>query len=281
MSPENGAVGVFSDQKLVWAAPAGVANPVYNVYLGTDQSAVANAVPQAGDFDGNGIVGIPDLSHLMSWWMQDPAGSVPYVNLDDDDTIVNLEDFSVFSSIWQQPVPFKGSQTTTTFDPGRLTPGTQYYWRVDVIDGSTTNPGDLWSFETTPHDIEHFTACGPAGIYSGWPANYGAWNWGDEILVYVPQDTYFENPEHNTGSDAGHHLARSLDGGETWTVTPWDDVTINYVSGSLTPINFTDPNFALKVWHNQEETFYYSYDRGQSWNGAIVLDTTQFWFQLD
>ena len=37
-------------------------------------------------------------------------------------------------------------QGPTTYIPGTLEPGKNYYWRVDEFDGSTTYRGDIWSF---------------------------------------------------------------------------------------------------------------------------------------
>ena len=37
-------------------------------------------------------------------------------------------------------------QGSTTYTPGTLEPGKNYYWRVDEFDGSTTHRGDIWSF---------------------------------------------------------------------------------------------------------------------------------------
>ena len=60
------------------------------------------------------------------------------------------------------------------------------------------------------------------GRYAAWPANHGIWSWGNEILVGF-EVGYFKK----RGSDAhpiSHErpaedlLARSLDGGETWTI---------------------------------------------------------------
>src|SRR5664280_1633795 len=60
------------------------------------------------------------------------------------------------------------------------------------------------------------------GRFGGWPANHGIWSWGNEIVVgfsaayfkHMPldrhqyEDTKLEEPR----------LARSLDGGNTWTI---------------------------------------------------------------
>ena len=44
---------------------------------------------------------------------------------------------------------FKGNQSGTTYNPGPLSPGTTYYWRVDQVNAQGTMTGDVWSF-TTP-----------------------------------------------------------------------------------------------------------------------------------
>ncbi len=35
----------------------------------------------------------------------------------------------------------------------------------------------------TPSSVQHVTVYGAAGRFAGWPANHGAWSWGNEILV--------------------------------------------------------------------------------------------------
>ena len=67
--------------------------------------------------------------------------------------------------------------------------------------------------------IQHRTVYRAPGKYAGWPANYGIWHWGDEIV------TGFTLGDHNNAG--GFHArdreqpfvtmqARSLDGGMTW-----------------------------------------------------------------
>lgn len=43
---------------------------------------------------------------------------------------------------------YKGRQWHTTYDPGSLTPGTTYYWRIDDVSGELIIPGPVWSFTT-------------------------------------------------------------------------------------------------------------------------------------
>ena len=40
------------------------------------------------------------------------------------------------------------SQGPTTYTPGPLEPGKNYYWRIDEFDGAATHTGDVWSFTT-------------------------------------------------------------------------------------------------------------------------------------
>jgi len=53
------------------------------------------------------------------------------------------------------PGDFQGNQSGTTFDPGPLTEGTTYYWRIDEVNAEGTVRGCTWSFTTVP---------GPSGI---------------------------------------------------------------------------------------------------------------------
>ena len=46
---------------------------------------------------------------------------------------------------------FQGKMMATSFDPGKLEPFTTYYWKVDEFAGFTTNPGPVWSFDTTKY----------------------------------------------------------------------------------------------------------------------------------
>ena len=137
-----------------------------------------------------------------------------------------------------------------------------------------------------------------SGRYAGWPANYGIWAWDNEIVVG------FTVGYHR--SDAGFHRrdrdkpfvgmqARSLDGGETWSVseTPCRlpakgtlsadehveerhrstaDVSFDTPQG----IDFTHPDFAMMCSRSglrggSYSWFYTSTDRCQSWNGPFRL----------
>lgn len=123
------------------------------------------------------------------------------------------------------------------------------------------------------HQPEHF---------AGWPANNGVWIWGNEILVgfglgYLdPQDE-----SHSIARDQEEKfvLARSIDGGETWSIE--DPENFAGDNGQPIPcpggIRFTHPDFALRVgWVGITTTknggvFFVSYDRGRTWEGPYEL----------
>ena len=69
--------------------------------------------------------------------------------------------------------------------------------------------------------MNQITIYNEPGRFAGWPANYGIWNWGDEIVVSFTVGAM--------DVDGGFHArdktqpfvtrqARSLDGGLTWEV---------------------------------------------------------------
>jgi hypothetical protein len=129
------------------------------------------------------------------------------------------------------------------------------------------------------------------GRYGGWPANHGIWSWGNEIVVGFEAGYFkYNDRRHSIDWDrpAQHVLARSLDGGETWTVEKPDSLKPPEgakVAGVLTEgggkqavdcpgdIDFTNPNFAMTVRmedvHVGPSRFYYSYDRGKTWSGPF------------
>ena len=120
----------------------------HNVYLGTNYSLVNQAVKLKSDLNSDNIVNLHDLFILTEKWLFDPAGSEPYVDLNNDGK-VDILDLAEFSGDWNKsgPVEFQGNYTCTVFDPPRavLDPGT-YYWRVDEINGWDSFKGNVWSF---------------------------------------------------------------------------------------------------------------------------------------
>jgi hypothetical protein len=131
------------------------------------------------------------------------------------------------------------------------------------------------------------------GRFGGWPANHGAWIWNDEIVVGFERGFFhFNDQRHSIDWDrpAEHVLARSLDGGLTWTLEHHPDLKPtdgSKVAGVLTEpggrapsdcpggIDFTRSGFALTARMESVDTgpsrFYYTYDRGHAWLGPYKV----------
>ncbi len=118
------------------------------------------------------------------------------------------------------------------------------------------------------------------GRFGGWPANSGAWNWGDEILVGFGKG-YFEDKKdnHSINKNKPIHsaLGRSLDGGETWTTEERDDLNGEGAMPCPGGINFAHPDFAMVV---NRVYFQVSYDRGHNWSAPYKLPDLGMGLQL-
>src|SRR5580700_4827480 len=69
--------------------------------------------------------------------------------------------------------------------------------------------------------VKHVTVYRETGRFAGWPANHGMWSWGDEILVGFSRGYYKDRgPYHHINKEKPEEflLARSRDGGATWSV---------------------------------------------------------------
>lgn len=146
-------------------------------------------------------------------------------------------------------------------------------------------------------DVTHVKVYARPGRFGGWPANHGIWSWGDEILVGFSAGYHKDlgAERHNIDHDRPeeHLLARSRDGGVTWTI---EDpaahgalIPVGKALHGVTPpglrerpwqdcpggIDFTHPDFALTVrmtdTHAGPSRFYYSNDRGHTWQGPFRL----------
>ncbi|MEN6384636.1 MAG: sialidase family protein [Phycisphaerales bacterium] len=132
-------------------------------------------------------------------------------------------------------------------------------------------------------DIKNVVVYEQEGKFCGWPANEGIWSWGDEILVGFEVADYVKlEKEHSIdrGSPKFTYLARSKDGGLNWKVEkPKEILQPSYMENNdandykllkklKTPMDFTNPNFAMKL---RKDVFYYSYSRGEKWEGPFGL----------
>ena len=90
----------------------------------------------------NGIVGVRLSSTLLTWNAGDLAAS--------HEVYFGMDPAAVANATKASP-EFKGSKTlgNESYDPGKLTWDTTYYWRVDELNtDGTTSKGSLWSFST-------------------------------------------------------------------------------------------------------------------------------------
>lgn len=112
------------------------------------------------DLTGDGVIDYFDLRVLTRQWLAEntpPPAQASSPNPPDGGGISNLNpDLSWTAGPYAEshdvyfgtssPPPFIRNQTDTTFDPGTLTLGTQYYWRIDEVGTYETTMGLLWSF---------------------------------------------------------------------------------------------------------------------------------------
>jgi hypothetical protein len=155
--------------------------------------------------------------------------------------------------------------------------------------------------------MQHVIVYRESGRFAGWPANYGIWSWGDEIVVGFT--TGYTDPA------GGFHArdktrpflpmqARSLDGGLTWKTGPtpcrlpggrglsadehmlrelWAQTALergleNMPGDCPGDIDFTHPDFALMcartgLGAGTVAWFYLSADRCRSWQGPYKLSS--------
>lgn len=124
-------------------------------------------------------------------------------------------------------------------------------------------------------DVKNVVVFEQEGRFAGWPANFGIWNWGNEILVGFTDGAYLKNPTggHDISRDEPSvtRQARSLDGGETWTLEEKNWLHDQDEMQELTaPVDFSNPDIALNL---KGDRIYYSLDRGKSWAGPYALPT--------
>jgi BNR repeat protein len=139
-----------------------------------------------------------------------------------------------------------------------------------------------------PQVIKHVTVYSTAGRYGGWPANHGIWSWNNELVVGFSAAYYkWMGPDrHPYDRDKSEEpfLARSLDGGESWSIEPTPALVppegMYNASGAGVKavdlpeaIDFTQPGFTMTFRMTEGQKgrswFFYSYDRGKTWKGPF------------
>ncbi len=129
-------------------------------------------------------------------------------------------------------------------------------------------------------DPRHIKVYEEAGRFGGWPANHGIWSWGNEILVGFSA-AWFENKSadrHQANSDKPEEprLARSMDGGATWTIEAPPSLLPPEKGGKQPvdldrPMDFTSKGFAMTIRftdiHKGPSRLWFSNDKGKTWSG--------------
>ena len=141
-----------------------------------------------------------------------------------------------------------------------------------------------------------------AGRFAGWPANYGMWHWGDEIVVGFTvgaHKTVVRGHAIDKSRPVTNMQARSLDRGATWRIEAFNgarpggrglsadehmneglrlaEVMSEETAGiPKAPLNFNQPDFALMLARTGLARgvfsfFYLSTDRCRSWDGPYRL----------
>ncbi len=145
-----------------------------------------------------------------------------------------------------------------------------------------------------PHVVRQFDVYREDNRFAGWPANHGMWSWGDEIVFGFESGHFKKNARGHAidySKPAEHILARSMDGGETWVLERPQSLSPppgSKIAGIPThgkgraimesppdKIDFSAPDFALTARmesiHIGPSRFYYTYDRGKSWEGPYRI----------
>ncbi|MBN1352673.1 exo-alpha-sialidase [candidate division KSB1 bacterium] len=123
-----------------------------------------------------------------------------------------------------------------------------------------------------PH--ENVVVFKESGRFAGWPANYGIWSWGNEIVVgftlgyFKIKEGHMIDPEEPSVP----RFTRSLDGGQTWSIEIPSFLDENGTEPEAVDcpggFDFTHPDFAMMVRYSR---FYISLDRCKTWQGPFIL----------
>src|ERR1051326_2410468 len=129
---------------------------------------------------------------------------------------------------------------------------------------------------------EHVLVYRESGRFGGWPANHGIWSWDNEILVgfsaawHKPQPPTRHQQDHSKPEEP--RLARSLDGGLTWTIEAPRDLLPPAQGGPEPqdlshPMDFQRPGFAMTFRfldsNRGPSLFWFTYDKGKKWQGPF------------
>ncbi len=119
-------------------------------------------------------------------------------------------------------------------------------------------------------EMEHGIAYYEPGRHAAWPANGNCWNWGDEILILHTEATFYDyKHQHNydRGKPGYARLSRSKDGGKTWESERTRAFSRERPTSLNHKMDFSHPDFGFR---SRDELFWYTLDRGMSWEGPFL-----------
>lgn len=128
--------------------------------------------------------------------------------------------------------------------------------------------------------MNHVVVFQEQDTYAAWPANHGAWQWDNELLVGFLAGPHQQRGVHHVGFPLTPYLARSVDAGLTWTSEVHNFSSKKAQLKTPPKIDLSNPNLALRfcgdfdhgVDTNRLGGFFMSTDRGRVWDGPFVLN---------
>ena len=131
--------------------------------------------------------------------------------------------------------------------------------------------------------MKHLLVHSRPGMFYGWPANNGIWSWGNEIVVGFTEAHYLENSQGHSQDESRPRrslVARSMDGGETWSTEEPANYPEGFTFGDEThgechspvgvpeQLDFTSPDLAIRCRNSQ---ILVSHDRCRTWEGPYLF----------
>lgn len=127
--------------------------------------------------------------------------------------------------------------------------------------------------ELTMPSIKHGVVYKEQGIYAGWPANHGAWQWGNEFLVGFLRGKYGVKSMHHILEPFELAQARSTDGGKTW-IAESVSIPVDVIGEQTTAFDCAKSIVRVRGSYDHGGDFidppgcyYASEDKGRSWHG--------------
>jgi len=130
--------------------------------------------------------------------------------------------------------------------------------------------------------VKHCVVFSKEKRFGGWPANHGLWRWGNEVVVGFQSCVFKVIDDGNHAIDKSqpreHLQARSVDGGESWTIENGVNVDSDSTAQDiqeLSQINYEDENLAITFLEHKEKpgviNQYISLDKCKTWKGPYQI----------